>query len=132
MSDTPKRRLRDQFGASPSFIAEGAQFVGSLVTHGAVVVCGRVEGDGRIGGALSLARDAEWVGNIHAREAVIAGRVTGDLQIDAKLEIGASAVIAGRVTARTLAIASGAVIESEVTVTSGEPVLHFEEQREEE
>jgi cytoskeletal protein CcmA (bactofilin family) len=132
MSETPRRRLRDRFGPSPTFIAEGSRFVGGIETHGALVVCGRVEGDGWIGGTLSLARGAEWLGNIQARDALIAGRLTGDLVIEEKLEIGASAVIAGRVTARSLAIANGAVIESEVTVTSGDPVVRFEERREEE
>ena len=46
-----------------------------------------------------------------------------------RLEIGASAVITGRVTARSLAIANGAIIESDVTVTSGAPVVRFEEKR---
>jgi cytoskeletal protein CcmA (bactofilin family) len=88
-----------------------------------------VQGDGRIAGTLSLARGAQWTGNIEAAHALIAGRVTGDILIAGSLEIGASAVITGRVTAKSLAIANGAVIESEVTVTSGEPVVHFEEQR---
>jgi len=130
MSDQPpRRRLRDQFGTSPTFIAEGTQFVGGLETRGALIVLGSIQGDGRVGGTLSIARGAEWRGNIEAHHAVIAGRVTGDIRIAGKLEIGASAVIAGRVTARSLAIANGAVIESEVTVTSGEPVIHFEERR---
>ena len=132
MSDTPKRRLMDQFAASPSFVAEGTRFEGNLETRGALVVCGSVHGDGRVGGALSLARGSQWTGNILARQAIIAGRVTGDITIEGKLEIGASAVIAGRVTARSLAIANGAVIESEVTVTSGEAVIRFEEKRLEE
>ncbi len=129
MSEKPRRRLRDRFGASPTFVAEGSGFIGTLETRGALIVCGTVQGDGRIAGTLSLARGAQWTGNIEAAHALIAGRVTGDILIAGSLEIGASAVITGRVTAKSLAIANGAVIESEVTVTSGEPVVHFEEQR---
>ncbi len=129
----PRRRLRDQlrdrFGPAPTFIAEDTLFVGGLATRGALIVGGTIEGNGRIGGTLRLARGAEWRGNIEAADAIIAGRVTGDLAITGKLEIGASAVVTGRVTARSLAIANGALIESEVTVTSGEPVLHFEDRR---
>jgi cytoskeletal protein CcmA (bactofilin family) len=129
MSERPKRRLMDQFSASPSFIAEGAEFTGNLETRGALVVWGTVTGNGRIGAALSLARGATWNGDIVAKQAVIAGHVNGEISVDGKLEIGASAVISGRVTARTLVIAQGAVIESEVTITSGEPVVRFEEKR---
>ena len=131
MSETPKRRLMDQFAPSPTFIAEGTRFVGDLETGGALVVCGAVHGDGRIGGTLTLARGAEWTGNLVAKQGIVAGRVTGDLAIDGRLEIGASAVITGRVTARSLAIANGAIIESDVTVTSGDPVVRFEEKRRE-
>jgi cytoskeletal protein CcmA (bactofilin family) len=129
MNDPLNRRLKDQFSASPTFISEGTCFIGDLETTGALVVCGTVRGNGRIGGALSLAKGAQWDGDIAARQAVIAGRVLGDISIEGKLEIGASAVISGRVTARSLAIANGAVIESDVSVTSGEPVVHFEERR---
>ncbi len=66
---------------------------------------------------------------MHARSAVIAGKITGIIKVDEKLEIRATAVIHGRVTARSLAIAKGAVIEGEVTVTSGEPIINFEEKR---
>jgi cytoskeletal protein CcmA (bactofilin family) len=38
-------------------------------------------------------------------------------------------VIRGRVTARTVAIARGAIVDGDIEVTSGEPVLEFEEKR---
>jgi cytoskeletal protein CcmA (bactofilin family) len=46
-----------------------------------------------------------------------------------KLEIGATAVIRADVVARSIAVAKGAVIEGQVTVTSGEAVIEFEEKR---
>ena len=46
-----------------------------------------------------------------------------------ELEISASAVITGEIVAKILAIANGARIEGEVTVTSGKPILKFEEKR---
>jgi cytoskeletal protein CcmA (bactofilin family) len=46
------------------------------------------------------------------------------------LEIGYSAVIRGKVSARTVAIATGAIVDGEIEVTSGAPVLQFEEKRE--
>lgn len=127
--DTQRRRMLDQLGDAPTFVAPGSRIAGDLETLGPLVVCGAVRGDGRIGGALSMAASSEWHGEVHARAAVIAGHLTGRLVVDEKLEVGATAVIQADIVARTIAIARGAVIEGAVTVTSGQPVLRFDEKR---
>ena|ERR1700757_322398 len=129
MIQTLKRRLIDQIGDSPTFVAEGSRLTGDLETSGPLVMCGAVRGDGRVGGALRMAVTAEWHGEIHARAAVIAGRITGRLVVEDKLEVGATAVIRADIVARSIAIAKGAVIDGVVTVTSGESVVQFEEKR---
>jgi len=129
MSDQPKRRLLDDIGNSPTFVADGCVLTGDLETNGPIVVCGSVRGDGRIGGALRMAAASSWTGEIHAQHGIIAGRITGKLVIAEKLEIGATAVIRAEVIARSIAVAKGAVIEGQVTVTSGDQVVEFEEKR---
>lgn len=129
MTEAPKRRLIDQIGASPTFVAEGSLLTGDIETTGPLVVCGTIRGDGRVGGALSMADKSQWDGEIHAHAAVISGRVTGKLVIEEKLEVGATAVIRAEIVARNIAVAKGAVIDGEVTVTSGQPVIRFEEKR---
>lgn len=129
MPEMPKRRLLDQFGASPTFIAEGCRLRGDLETRGPLVLSGNLEGDGRIGGALSISVGARWHGNVHAKAGVIAGEVIGNVAIDEKLEIGATAVIRGSIAAKTLAIANGAVIDGDIVVTGTQPVVKFEEKR---
>jgi cytoskeletal protein CcmA (bactofilin family) len=129
MSDQPKRRLLDEIGTSPTFVADGCVLTGDLETNGPIVVCGSVHGDGRIGGALRMAASSTWTGEVHARNGIIAGKVTGKLFITDKLEIGATAVIRADVTARSIAVAKGAIIEGQVTITSAEPVIEFEEKR---
>ena len=129
MAETLKRRLIDQIGDSPTFVAEGSRVSGDLETAGPLVVCGSVRGDGRVGGALRMAVTAEWEGEIHARAAVIAGKVTGRLVVEDKLEVGMTAVIRADIVARVIAVARGAVIDGSVTVTSGQPVVQFEEKR---
>jgi cytoskeletal protein CcmA (bactofilin family) len=124
-----KRRLLDQIGKAPTFIAEGSRLTGDVEASGPLVVCGAIRGDGQIGGSLHIMAGAQWQGEVHARSAVVAGEVIGKLVIEEKLEIGSSAVIRGDVVARTIAIARGAVIDGTVTVTSGEPVRRFEERR---
>lgn len=129
MSDLPKRRLLDHLGSSPTFIAEGSRVTGDLETPGPLVVCGSVRGDGKVAGALSLSARAVWEGEIHAQAAVISGRIVGRLVVEGKVEIGASAVLQADIVARTIAIAKGAVVDGDVTITSGQPVIHFEEKR---
>jgi cytoskeletal protein CcmA (bactofilin family) len=130
MSEAPKRRLLDRVsGAAPTFIAEGCRVTGDIETAGAVVVCGSVRGDGKIGAALSMARDSAWEGEVHARHAVIAGTISGRLIVAEKLEIGSSAVLRADVVARSIAIAKGAIVEGAMQVTSGQPIVKFEEKR---
>jgi|SRR6185437_10428524 len=129
MSEAPKRRLIDQIGVSPTFVAEGCHITGDVVAAGPLVVLGTIRGDGKVGGALSMAAKAEWEGEIHAQAAVVAGRISGKLVIEEKLEVGATAVIRADIVARSIAVAKGAVIDGEVTITSGHPMVRFEEKR---
>jgi cytoskeletal protein CcmA (bactofilin family) len=130
VADDPKRRISDRTNGSPTVLAEGAAFTGDIVVPGALVLSGTVKGDGDIGGTLSIARGARWEGQVRARTAVVAGELVGSLTVTDRLEVGAAAVIKGRVSARSLAIARGAVIEGDILVTSGEPIVQFEEKRE--
>jgi cytoskeletal protein CcmA (bactofilin family) len=130
MIEKPKRRLLDRIGgAAPTFIAAGCTVTGDIETAGAVVLCGSVRGDGKIGAALSMARDSSWDGEIHAGDAVIAGRLSGKLIVAGKLEIGSSARLSADVVARSIAIAKGAVVEGAMQVTGGQPIVEFEERR---
>jgi cytoskeletal protein CcmA (bactofilin family) len=124
-----KRRLIDQIGDSPTFVAEGVRLTGDLETPGPLVICGTVRGDGRVGGTLHMSVTAQWEGEIHAGAGVVAGRITGRLVIEGKLEVAATAVIRADIHARSIAVAKGAVIDGIVTVTSGEPIVQFEEKR---
>jgi cytoskeletal protein CcmA (bactofilin family) len=124
-----KRRFLERVSGSPTFIGKGTSITGNVKGAGQFVVFGEVDGDGDIDGGLNLASKGVWRGRVRAKQAVIAGTVIGGLEIADKLEIGYSAVVRGRVSARSIAIAKGAVIDGEVFVTSGAPVVEFEEKR---
>src|SRR3974377_2246361 len=111
MPETSKRRLIDQIGDSPTFVAEGSRVTGDLETAGPLVVGGAVHGDGRTAGALRMAVTAQWEGEIHTRAAVIAGKVTGKLVVEDKLEVGKTAVIRADIVAGSIAVARGAMID---------------------
>jgi cytoskeletal protein CcmA (bactofilin family) len=125
----PKRRLFDLNSVTPTFIGAESVFVGNVRGAGQFVVSGEVNGDGEIDGGLSLSVTGVWNGYIQAQQAIIAGKITGGLAVRDKLEIGYTAVIRGKVSARTVAIARGAIVDGDIEVTSGSPVLEFEEKR---
>ena len=72
MADTPKRRLLDQMGGVPTYVAAGSRITGDVEAPGALVMCGQVRGDGDVKGPLSVAAGARWDGEVHARSGVIA------------------------------------------------------------
>jgi len=129
MNDAQKRRLIDSLGDSPTFVAAGVRLTGDLETPGPLVVCGSIRGDGRVGGTLHMSATAQWDGEVHVGAAIVAGRISGRLVVENKLEIGSTAVIRADIIARSIAVAKGAIIEGAVTVTTGEPVIVFEEKR---
>ncbi|MGA2776425.1 MAG: polymer-forming cytoskeletal protein [Steroidobacteraceae bacterium] len=124
-----KRRFLDRSASTPTVIGAGSVFIGNMRGFGPFVISGAVQGDGELLGDLSLAVGATWLGNIRAQRAIVAGQIVGSLEVEDKLEIGRTAVIRGRVSARTVAIAQGAIVDGDIDVTSGDPVVQFEEKR---
>lgn len=131
MSDTPRRRLADRVSSSPTFVGAGCRFIGNLDCESDLLVGGFVKGEGEVRGAFTLSEGGRWEGQIQATHAVIAGEVQGTVIATEKLEIRKSARIRGSVRARTIAVAQGAVIDGEMAVTSGAPVVRYEEKRKE-
>jgi cytoskeletal protein CcmA (bactofilin family) len=129
MSEPPRRRHADRISVSPTFVGSGSKLTGTLECEGDLVVGGHVNGDGSVRGAFTLSEGGHWEGKVHATNAVIAGEVTGTVSVSEKLEIRKSARIRGIVHARTIAVAQGAVIDGEMSVTSGAPVVSYEEKR---
>jgi cytoskeletal protein CcmA (bactofilin family) len=129
MPPTPRRRMLDRIGGTPSLLASGTRLVGDIETPGALMLGGKVQGDGQVNGELCISTGAQWLGEVHAISAVVAGQVTGAIIVTEKIEIAATAVIHGRISARSIAMARGATIDGDVVVTSGEAIVEFDEKR---
>lgn len=129
MSDTPQRRVTDKSTGSPTFLGLGSIMSGDLQCQGDLVVAGNVTGDCIAQGSFTLADGARWEGRLQAKNAIIAGEVVGGLMIGEKIEIRKTARIRGSVSARSIAVAKGALIEGDLSVTTGAAVVHFEEKR---
>lgn len=129
MSDTPRRRLVDRVSSSPTFIGAGSKLTGDLECDGDLVVGGVVKGDSIVRGAFTLSEGGHWEGTVRVTNAIIAGEVQGTVSASEKIEVRKSARIRGMVQARTIAIAQGALVDGEVNVTSGAPVVQYDEKR---
>jgi cytoskeletal protein CcmA (bactofilin family) len=129
MNDKRDRRILDRPTGVLSLLASGSRVTGDIETPGALMIGCHVRGDGNIGGELSISAEAHWEGDVHALSAVVAGRITGSILVRRKIEIAASAVIHGSVTAGSIAMARGATIDGEVTITGDQPMVEFEEKR---
>jgi cytoskeletal protein CcmA (bactofilin family) len=129
MNDKRDRRILDRPTGVLSLLASGSRVTGDIETPGALMIGCHVRGDGNIGGELQISAEAHWEGDVHALSAVVAGRITGSILVRRKIEIAASAVIRGSVTAGSIAMARGATIDGEVTITGDQPMVEFEEKR---
>jgi cytoskeletal protein CcmA (bactofilin family) len=132
MNELKRRFLENaalRHAPGPTVIGADSVIVGDIRGKGAFVIFGAIHGNGELEGPLHLSVTASWFGDIHAHQAIVAGKIIGALIVDDKLEIGRFAVIRGRVSARRIAIATGAIVDGEIEITSGAPLQHFEEKR---
>ncbi|MCK4951608.1 MAG: polymer-forming cytoskeletal protein [Gammaproteobacteria bacterium] len=124
-----KRRLTDNIHKSQSILSESSILTGTLAGDSDYVIYGSIDGTCDLAGTLMLQKPGKWTGNITAGNVVIAGKVDGDVQARDKLELTATARIAGNITGQTIAIAEGAVVEGNVSMTGKGGVSYFEDRR---
>lgn len=124
-----RRRIGDAADGPATYIAASAKFNGQLGGAGTFVVFGEVAGDCDINGPVTLAKGGRWVGTLHADNVVVAGSVEGDVIAREKVEIGQSARISGSISGASIAVAEGAIIEGELSVTTGGEATRFTEKR---
>ena len=131
MPRNPLRRFLDQSlsGEATNLIAEGVVIDGFIKGIGHLIVAGRVKGDCKLAGSVTLAASGTWQGTIEAEQILIAGELKGNARADGKLEIAASARITGDVAARKIAMANGAVLDGKMHVSGEDEPQTFEEKR---
>jgi cytoskeletal protein CcmA (bactofilin family) len=129
MNSQPRRRLLDRSAATPTLVGAGSKLECTVNCAGDLVVAGDFVGKAIVGGSLTLAEEGRWEGDVETANAVICGELSGDIKVTERLEIRKSARIRGGIHAKTIAIETGAVVDGEMSVTSGKPVVRFEEKR---
>ena len=124
-----QRRLTDSIRKAPSIISEGSILLGTLAGADDYVIYGSVDGTCDLGSALMLQKSGRWVGEMVAENIVIAGKVEGNVTARDKLELTASARIEGNISGKTIAIAEGAVVEGNISMTNEGDVSYFVDHR---
>ena len=128
MADTPRRRLADRVSSSPTFVGVGSRFTGNLECDSDLVVGGVVQSaTAMVRGAFTLSEGGRWEGKIQATQRRDRGRSRTASSRSARSSRSATPrASAARCQARSIAIAQGAVIEGDMAVTSGAPVVHYD------
>ena len=132
MSDSKNRRLRDAASGPGTLISEGCKIEGYISGNGNFMINGEVEGECKVDGSVTLARDGFWKGSIHADSVIVAGTVDGDISATGQVEISNTAKITGTVAGEAIAVAEGAVVEGVMKTTGRQEPQEFVEKRREE
>ena len=132
MSDSKKRRLRDAASGPGTLISEGCKIEGIISGGGNFMINGEVEGECRVDGSVTLARNGFWKGVIRADSVIIAGTVDGDISASGQVEISNTAKITGTVAGEAIAVAEGAVVEGVMKTTGRQEPQEFTEKRRDE
>lgn len=80
------------------------------------VLGGRVNGNLKAAGAMSVDSASVIIGDIGAQSLELDGKVKGDLSVEQELTLGEHAVVWGDITAGTAEVRSGAVFQGQVRV----------------
>ena len=124
-----QRRLTDSTRKAPSIISEGSSLLGTLAGDDDYVIYGSVDGTSDLGSAVMLQKSGRWAGDMVAENIVIAGKVEGNVTARNKLELTSSARVEGDISGKAIAIAEGAVVEGDISMTSGEDISYFVDRR---
>jgi cytoskeletal protein CcmA (bactofilin family) len=104
----------DRSDLFPTFIASGAKVHGPLVTSGDVTVAGRVDGNLRADGAVSVLAGGSVTAELRGTRVRIEGAVIGNVFASERIEVLAGARVVGDLRAPTIELAPGAVVEGRV------------------
>jgi cytoskeletal protein CcmA (bactofilin family) len=119
----------DRSSATPTLLGAGSTLSGNLDCGGDLVAAGQMTGNATVAGSFTLAAEGQWEGNVASGSAILAGEFVGDIDVVDRLEIRKSARIRGNIRAKSIAIETGARVDGQMAVTSGKPVMQFEEKR---
>ena len=114
------RNHRSAQDVSAAFITEGSEVVGTCSFSGSVILNGRVKGDIRATGTLSIAQAGRIEARLHAPIVIVEGEVVGSIVAAERIELRAEARVYGDLETAVLVIEEGAVFEGQTRPPVGQ------------
>lgn len=91
-----------------TLIGHSVRVEGEMTSRGNITIDGEFSGTLKVGGKLTVGKDAKLDAEVTAHEAFIAGTLKGNITVEERLELSGDAEINGDVTAGTLVMEAGA------------------------
>lgn len=109
---------RDHGHEPETIIAASVKVEGDFASQGNVLIEGMVEGSLRTERDLRVGERARIIADVFAANAIVAGEIRGNLSVGERLELESTARVHGDVKTKVLVVASGAVINGKLQMTT--------------
>jgi cytoskeletal protein CcmA (bactofilin family) len=113
------RRNRTAVETSTAFISEGSELVGTCSFDGGVVINGRIKGEIRATGTVTIGRSGRVEARLHAPIVIIEGQVVGNVVAAERIELRECARVHGDLETPALVIEENAVFEGQTKSVGG-------------
>lgn len=113
------RRTQTASETATAFITEGSEVEGTCSFNGSVVVSGRVKGESRVTGTLSIGPMGRVEARLHASVVIIEGQVVGSIVATERIELREHARVHGDLETPALIIEESAVFEGQTKAVRG-------------
>jgi cytoskeletal protein CcmA (bactofilin family) len=118
-------------GGNETVIGAGVKIKGTLISDADITIDGKLEGDLKAVGNLSVGVNGLIKADISATNVHVAGQVRGNIEASGETVIMASGKVQGNITTGAIGIETGAVFVGKVTMVKTEMSLADEEAPEE-
>src|SRR5205807_8623331 len=100
--------MREERGSEVTVVGLGARLEGTVTLAGSLRVDGRIHGQIKADGDVTLSQESQVEGDISGRNVTVAGALTGNVVAENRAELAPSARVQGDITSKTLVIVEGA------------------------
>jgi cytoskeletal protein CcmA (bactofilin family) len=99
-----------------NILANDVEIQGSISFSNDLIIDGKIKGEIRSEGNLTVGENAEIEGEIHTKTVTIFGKVKGNITVSERAELKANSVLEGDIAAGTLSIEEGATFMGQSSV----------------
>jgi len=98
-------------GKKRDVLSRDVEIVGSITFHNELLIDGRVEGDIRSDGMLTVGENGEVNGDVSTGSITVHGRVVGNITATGRCDFKSNSYVEGEVKAGRMSVEDGAVLK---------------------